>query len=115
MLKEAVSWVLFALLFIEGIYLNVLLVRTDYASHATTIGCDALLMMYALCLMTLTIASALFFKTKPISYFYLIFMVLSCFMLGVFSLMNVTQIFIGIGGDDIEGSWMHFFCPHGFK
>ncbi|MDD5276965.1 MAG: hypothetical protein PHR16_12890 [Methylovulum sp.] len=110
MLKKIISWLLFFLLFIEGIYLKVLLSRTGYGSHGTNLGCDTVFLMYSLSLTTLIITLVFFFKAKQISYVYLTCLALSSVMAITFFAMNASEVIVGIG-DAIEGSWMHFFCP----
>lgn len=110
MLREFTSWVLFSLLLIEGIYLKVLLKRTNYGDFATNLSCPALFLMSVLCLTTLIMAFVFFFKVKPISYVYLTCLALSSVMAMTFFAMNASEVIVGIG-DGIEGSWMHFFCP----
>lgn len=109
MLKIITSWLLFLLLFIEGVYLQVLLSRTDYASHATNLSCPTVFIMYGLCLTTLSISSILFFKTQPKSYVYLFYLILSLSMLITFFIMDVSEIIDGIGNG--AGGVMDFFCP----
>ncbi len=109
MLKTITSSLLFLLLFIEGIYLKVLLSRTDYGSHATNLGCDTVFIMYGLCLTTLSISSILFFKTQPKSYVYLFYLILSLSILITFFIMDITNIVDGIGNG--AGGVMDFFCP----
>jgi bacteriorhodopsin len=110
MLKKISSWFLFFLLLIEGSYLKVLLSRTGYGNHGTSLGCDTLFIMYAICLITLVMAVVVFFKTRPISYLYSFYLIISLVMLITFISMNATGLIIGIG-DGIEESWGHYFCP----
>ena len=109
MLKTITSSLLFLLLFIEGIYLKILLSRTDYGSHATNLGCDTVFIMYGLCLATLSIATVLFFKTQPKSYIYLFYLVLSSSMLIAFFIMDINETIDGIGNG--AGGLIDFFCP----
>lgn len=110
MLKNIISWLLFFLLFLEGIYLKVLLSRTGYGSHGTNLGCDTVFLMYSISLITLIMSLVFYFKVKQKSYVYLICLALSSVMAITFFAMNTSEVIIGIG-DGIEGSWMHFFCP----
>ena len=109
MLKTITSSLLFLLLFIEGIYLKVLLSRTDYGAHATNLACDTVFIMYGLCLATLSIATVLLFKTRPKSYVYLFYLILSSSMLITFFIMDTANIVDGIGNG--AGGVMDFFCP----
>lgn len=109
MLKIITSWLLLILLFIEGLYLLDLLLRTDFGSHATNLGCDTVFIMYGLCFTTLSISLILFFKTLPKSDFYLFYLVLSSSMLITFFIMDVSEIIDGIGNG--AGGVIDFFCP----
>lgn len=110
MLKIIASGVLFLLLSIEGLYLlELLLLRTDFASHATNLACDTVFIMYGLCLTTLSISLILFFKTLPKSYFYLFYLASSSSMLIMFFIMDVSEIIDGIGNG--AGGLVDFFCP----
>lgn len=66
--------------------------------------------MYALCSITLIISMLLFFKTKPLSYIYSAYLIISLAMLVTFFIMNATDTVIGFG-DGIEGSMLNYFCP----
>ncbi len=110
MLKKIFSWLLFFLLLTEGFYFKALLIRTDYGSHGTTLGCDVIIIVFVCCLAALLISISLFMITKPRSNVYLAFLIASAFMLVIFFIMNLIGIIIGIG-DGIDGSLLNFICP----
>lgn len=109
-LKNIFSWLLFFLLFAEGIYLKVLLKRTGYGSHGTHLGCDTVIIVFVCCLVAFFIAINLFMMTKPRPNIYLAYLIISAVMLVSFFVMNLTGMVIGIG-DGIEGSWLNVICP----
>ncbi|MFZ2726531.1 MAG: hypothetical protein WAX77_09795 [Methylococcaceae bacterium] len=107
--KKIISWLLFLLLCIEGIYFEILLSRTDYGKHGSNIGCDTLFLMYALCLTTLSVSLILFYKNNLKSYFYTAYFIISFLILITLSLLHTTGLIIGIDGSS-EGI-RHIFCP----
>lgn len=104
------TWMLYALVVAVGVYINILFKRTRYGNYGTHLGCDTVIVTYALCLFTLFIAMMLFIRTKPISKTYLFCLILSFALVVSFFIMNSTGMVIGIG-DGIEGSWQNFICP----
>jgi len=110
MLREITAWVLFCLLFIEGVYLKVLLSRSDFGHHGTNIACPTLLLMYTLCSITFIISLLLFFKTKPPASIYSAYLIASSVMLMAFFIMTITDTVTGIG-NGVEGSVLNYFCP----